>query len=142
MDEEINHILQLIARARSAWDQYNIQLALPVERDWIQQGHPWDAFNNGRRAAQARRDPAAIGRAWNRLQESLVELSDTAERVRGRAAPGEFSAPPMLPEDRRVGAFSRAAIPEDVQGAIPGAPIAEVGVPAREPYAGEPVLVG
>ena len=103
MDEEIDRILQLITRARSAWDQYNLQLALPADRGWITQAHPWDGFNNGHRAAQSRRDPAAIGRAWNRLEESLVELSDVAQRVRGRAAPGTVGAAPVLPDDRRVG---------------------------------------
>ena len=113
--DEIDRILQLITRARSAWDQYNIQLALPSDPTWIQQGHPWDAFNNGRRAAQVRRDPAAIGRTWNRLQESLVELSDTAERVRGRATPADVTPPPALLDDCRVSSFSRAGIPEDAQ---------------------------
>jgi hypothetical protein len=108
MDNEIEHILALIGSARSAWDQYNIQLSLPpADTPRLAQGHPWDAYNNGRRAPQARRDPAAVGAAWNRLQGSLVELSDTANRVRGRLALAPVSAAAPRPDDRRVGAFSR-----------------------------------
>ena len=94
VSDEIEHILGLIDRARLAWDQYNIQLSLPpTDTPFLVQGHPWDAYNNGRHRPQARRDPAAVGAAWNRLQGSLVELSDTASRVRGRLALAPVSAP-------------------------------------------------
>ncbi len=109
VSDEIEHILGLIDRARLAWDQYNIQLSLPpTDTPFLVQGHPWDAYNNGRHRPQARRDPAAVGAAWNRLQGSLVELSDTASRVRGRLALAPVSAPATRSDDRRVGAFSRA----------------------------------
>ena len=148
MNEETDHILALIARARSAWDQYNIQLALPADPRWIEQGHPWDAFNNGRRAPQIRRDPAATGAAWNRLQNSLVELSDVANRVRGRAAPSSLTTAVDPPYDRRVGAFSRAPIVEQHQALTPE-PSPATAAPSRvdaphavqEQLADEPALV-
>lgn len=108
MDEEIATALRLIQEARTAWDQYNIQLSLPDEPAWIVQGHPWDQYNNGRRAPQARRDPIAIGRAWNRLERSLGELGDVAERVRGRAPTPALPPIAVLDDDRRVGPFSPA----------------------------------
>jgi hypothetical protein len=74
MNVEIDDILEQIARAQSAWDQYNIQSWLPTDPRSLAQGHLWDAFNNGERAAQARRDPAASSAAWNALEQALLEL--------------------------------------------------------------------
>lgn len=120
MDHEIKHILALIGDARSAWDQYNIQLSLPpADTPWLVQGHPWDAYNNGRRAPQVRRDPAAVGAAWNRLQSSLVELSDAAHRVRGRLGLPPVSVKACPADDRRVGPFSRIWPPSDPNPAPP-----------------------
>ena len=106
MDEEIATALRLIREARSAWDEYNIQLELPADPTWIVQGHPWDAFNNGRRAPQRRRDPTAIGRAWNRLERSLGELCDVAERIRGQTPASALPAIPAGGHGTRVGPFS------------------------------------
>src|ERR1035437_6813291 len=81
MNVEIDDILEQIARAQSAWDQYNIQSWLPTDPRSLAQGNLWDAFNNGERAAQARRDPAASSAAWNALEQALLELANTANRI-------------------------------------------------------------
>jgi hypothetical protein len=149
MDNEIEHILALIGSARSAWDQYNIQLSLPpADTPRLAQGHPWDAYNNGRRAPQARRDPAAVGAARNRLQGSLVELSDTANRVRGRLALAPVSAAAPRRDDRRVGAFSRVWSTGDPHPASPDSRSetasvagADTSGAARGRLAGQPALV-
>ncbi len=147
MDEDIDHILQLIATARSAWDQYNIQLALPpAGTAWFTQAHPWDSFNNGHLAPQVRRNPAAIGAAWNRLQDALVELSDASQRVRGRAGLPTVTLPVMAPDDRRVGSFSRA-VPAQVStpNALPhafAAPDEKRAMAVPETESQKPALVG
>ena len=147
MDEETDRILRLIATARSAWDQYNIQLSLPLaDTPWIIQGHPWDSFNDGHRAPQVRRDPAAIGAAWNHLQTTLVELSDAAERVRGRAGLPPLPFPAPTPADRRVGSLDRAELVGLVPSPIPRADVSglsgsETALEAAQPRVAEPTLV-
>jgi hypothetical protein len=42
MNTEIDSILEQIARAQSAWDQYNIQSRLPTDPRSLAHGHPWD----------------------------------------------------------------------------------------------------
>jgi hypothetical protein len=110
MNVEIHDILEQIARAQSAWDQYNIQSRLPTDPRSLVQGHLWDAFNNGQRADQARRDPAATSAAWNALEHALLELTNTANRLCGRAHSRSGRLTPILPNDRRVGAFSPASL--------------------------------
>jgi hypothetical protein len=110
MNTEIDSILEQIARAQSAWDQYNIQSRLPTDPRSLAHGHPWDPFNHGLRPARLRRDPAAISAAWNALEHALLELSNAAKRLRGRAYPHSGRVTPILPNDRRVGAFSAASV--------------------------------
>jgi hypothetical protein len=101
MNVEIDDILEQIARAQSAWDQYNIQSRLPTDPRSLVQGHLWDAFNNGHRSAQARRDPAASSAAWNALEHALLELTNVANRLGGRAHSRSGRLTPTLPNDRR-----------------------------------------
>ena len=110
MNAEIDSILEQIARAQSAWDQYNIQSRLPTEPRSSAQGYPWDPINNGLRPARVRRDPAAINAAWNALEHALLELSNAANRLRGSAYHRSGRVTPILPNDRRVGAFSTASV--------------------------------
>jgi hypothetical protein len=112
MNTEIDSILEQIARAQSAWDQYNIQSRLPTDPRSLAQGHPWDPFNNGLRPARVRRDPAVISAAWNALEHALLELSNAAKRLRGSAYPHSGRVTQILPNDRRVGAFSTASVPD------------------------------
>jgi hypothetical protein len=110
MNAEIDSILEQLARAQSAWDQYNIQSRLPTDPRSLAQGHPWDPFNNGLRPARVRRDPATINAARNALEHALLELSNAANRLRGSAYPRSGRVTPILPNDRRVGAFSAASV--------------------------------
>ncbi len=64
---ESRRIVGAVAQALPAWDQYTTQARLPVGPHWLDQGHRWDAFNNGHRGAQERRDPAVASAAWNAL---------------------------------------------------------------------------
>jgi hypothetical protein len=86
--------------------------------------------------------------AWNRLQGSLVELSDTANRVRGRLALAPVSAAAPRPDDRRVGAFSRVWSTGDPNPASPDSRSeaasvagADTSGAARGSLAGQPALV-
>jgi len=110
MNAEVDSILEQIARVQSAWDQYNIQSRLPTDPRSLAQGHPWDPFNNGLRPTRVRRDPAAINAAWNALEHALLELSNAANRLRGSAYPRSGRVTPILPNDRRVGAFIAASV--------------------------------
>ena len=110
MNTEIGSILEQIARVQSAGDRYNIQSRLPTDPRSLAQGDPWDPFNNGLRPARVRRDPAAINAAWNALEHALLELSNAANRLRGSAYPRSGRVTPILPNGRRVGAFSAASV--------------------------------
>jgi hypothetical protein len=112
MHAEIDSILEQLARAQSAGDQYNIQSRLPTDPRSLAQGHPWYPFNNGLRAARVRRDPATINAARNALEHALLELSNAANRLRGSAYPRSGRVTPILPNDRRVGAFIAASVAE------------------------------
>ena len=110
MNAEIDSILEPTARAQSAGDQYNIQSRLPTDPRSLAQGDPWDPFNNGLRPARVRRDPATINAARNALEHALLELSKAANRLRGSAYPRSGRVTPILPNDRRVGAFIAASV--------------------------------
>jgi len=110
MHAEIDSILEPIAHVQSAGDQYNIQSRLPTDPRSLAQGDPWDPFNNGLRPARIRRDPATIDAARNALEHALLELSKAANRLRGSAYPRSGRVTPILPNGRRVGAFSAAGV--------------------------------
>lgn len=111
MDDEIRRMLGLVERAQTAWDQYTIQRRLPDQTGWLTQGHPWDQYNNGSGAPQARRDPAAMNAAWNDLETALLELSYSAQRVRA-CRPTASAVPRPRPwYDVRTGAFTQHASP-------------------------------
>jgi hypothetical protein len=110
MNAEIDSILEPIARVQSAGDQYNIQSGPPTDPRSLAQGDPWDPFNNGLRPARVRRDPATINAARNALEHAPLELSKAANRLRGSAYPRSGRVTPILPNDRRVGAFSAASV--------------------------------
>ena len=97
MNAEIDSILEQLAHAQSAWDQYNIQSRLPTDPRPLAQGDPWDPFNNGLRPARVRRDPATINAARNALEHALLELSNAANRLRGSAYPRSGRVTPILP---------------------------------------------
>jgi hypothetical protein len=141
MNAEIDDIREQIACTQSAWDQYNNQSRLPTDPRLLVQGHLWDPFNNGHRSAQARRDPAASSAAWNTLEHALLELTNTAKRLRGRARSLSGRVTPILPNDRRVGAFSSASMTEGSDRRIlSGSPL-ETSTPASAALAESPVAV-
>ena len=141
MNVEIDDILEQIARAQSAWDQYNIQSRLPTDPRSLVQGHLWDAFNNGHRSAQARRDPAASSAAWNTLEHALLELTNTANRLSGGAHSLTGRVTPILPNDRRVGAFSSTSVTDGTdRRTLSGSP-SETSTPAFVVLAKSPVAV-
>jgi hypothetical protein len=141
MNVEIDDILEQIARAQSAWDQCNIQSRLPTDPRSLVQGHLWDAFNNGHRSAQARRDPAASSAAWNALEHALLELTNAANRLRGRAHSRSGRLTPILPNDRRVGAFSSTSVTDGSdRRTLSGSP-SETSTPASAALAESPVAV-
>ena len=141
MNVEIDDILEQIARAQSAWDQYNNQSRLPTDPRLLVQGHLWDPFNNGHRSAQARRDPAASSAAWNTLEHALLELTNTANRLRGTVHSLSGRVTPILPNDRRVGAFSSASMTDGSdRRTLSGSPL-ETSTPASAALAESPVAV-
>jgi hypothetical protein len=141
MNAEIDDILEQIACTQSAWDQYNNQSRLPTDPRLLAQGHLWDPFNNGHRSAQARRDPAASSAAWNTLEHALLELTNTANRLRGRAHSLSGRVTPILPNDRRVGAFSSTSMTDGSdRRTLSGSPL-ETSTPASAALAESPVAV-
>ncbi|MGH7751072.1 MAG: hypothetical protein ACREQ5_40845, partial [Candidatus Dormibacteria bacterium] len=126
IDDAIRMVVELAHRAQAAWDQYKIQQRLPDDPRWLPQGHPWDAYNNGMGAPQARRDPQIMSAAWNDLESTLLELSYAADRL---AVGRPFVITPAhdrLWPDVRAGAFTERVPPaapvSGTEGRHAGAP--------------------
>ena len=105
-ESELRQIAEASARALAALDQYALHSRLPRDRRWLDQGSHWDEFNQGHRAGeQERTDPVVISKAWNELQQALLELEDATDRLRRY-----WRLTTSLPlSDRRVGAYDRVS---------------------------------
>ena len=109
MNDEVHRLLELVYRAQAAWDQYNIQLRLPDQPRWLPQGHPWDPYNSGMAAPQARRDPQVMSAAWNDLETTLLELSYSAQRLEAEFPAATVPSHVPVWYDVRTGAFTPRA---------------------------------